>query len=213
MNMINNIKLNVLMNINYKKFIFFSSLAVYGVDSNNVSITELSPIITDTYYGLSKYVSERIFLLNKKHNKEKLIIIRTPTVYGLGDKINAHTPSGFLNILMEGGKIELWGDGTELREFIYIGDIIYIINKLTDIDYSGIINTGSGCGYSYKEAIDIIAKFLNIVPNITNKERTKEKINKVVKPDNLINIMGNVPFTNLHKGIELMIEKNNQHIL
>ena len=130
---------NVLRDIYYNKFIFFSSLAVYGVDNSNISITEDSPIITDTYYGLSKYVSERIFLLDKKHNKEKLIIIRTPTVYGFGDKINAHTPSGFLNILRVGGKIELWGDGTELREFIYVEDIIYIIDKLTQIDFFGIL--------------------------------------------------------------------------
>jgi UDP-glucose 4-epimerase len=173
-----------------------------------MNITEFSPIIADTYYGLSKYVSERIFLLDQKHNKEKLIIIRTPTVYGFGDKINAHTPSGFLNILREGGEIELWGDGTELREFIFIDDIIYIINKLTHIDYSGILNTGSGCGYSYKEAIDIIAKVLDIEPNVTNKERTKDKIDKVVDPDNLISIIGNVPFTTLYNGIDLMIKHN-----
>jgi len=193
-----------------KKFIFFSSLAVYGVDIHNVKISEKTEIRPDTYYGLSKYASEQLLKITfSKFKTSQCIIIRTPTIYGPYEKICAHTPSGFLNTYLDNREVTLWGDGLDLREFIYVDDIVKIVNYLILSDFSGVINIGTGTGYTYKKALDVISKRLNKKLTINSKKRTKEKIDKLVDPSLLNTLVPKFKFTSLDAGIEKIINTIN----
>ena len=193
-----------------KKFIFFSSLAVYGVDIHNVKISEKTEIQSDTYYGLSKYASEQLLKITfSDFQSSQLIIIRTPTIYGPNEKIRAHTPSGFLDTYIDGEEVTLWGNGSELREFIYVEDIVKIVNLLISSDFSGVINIGTGIGYTYKEALEIISKKLNKKIVIHTKKRTKEKVDKLVDPSLLNRLFPGITFTSLEDGIEKIINTDN----
>ena len=44
-----------------KRFIYFSSVEVYGDDIENTDITELTPVNPSTYYGVAKYAGEKLF--------------------------------------------------------------------------------------------------------------------------------------------------------
>jgi len=188
------------------KFIFFSSIAVYGVDHENNNIAEDSSIEADTFYGLSKYTSEKIFANGYvKETGGDAIFVRTPTIYGAGDRINAQTPSGFLNKFMANEKVELWGEGEELREFIYIDDIVYVINALLESDFSGAVNVGTGVPRSYKDAVDIIAEKLARKISVGNKKRTKNKIDKIVNAELLQRVIGGYEFTTLEDGMNRML--------
>ena len=188
-----------------KSFIFFSSLAVSGVDKHNREINESSLICCDTYYGLSKYVSEQLIDLALHGNTTiNFIKFRTPTIYGYGDKIEAHTPSGFLSAYMDGREVELWGGGSELREFIYVEDIPVIIYQLLQSSYSGPVVIGSGQPCSYVDVLDKISEIIGRKARYKSKKRTKEKIDKVVDPALFKILVPDFEFTSLQDGLRLM---------
>ena len=197
----------VLKNNPVRKFVFFSSLAVYGVDINNINISETTEIKPDTYYGLSKYASEQLLELTFSNlNESQLIKLRTPTIYGPNETILAPTPSGFLNTYLDGGEVTLWGDGTEMREFIYVDDIVKIVDLLISTEYSGSINIGSGTGYSYKDSLEIISKILKRKIIINRKKRTKEKVDKLVDRSLFNNLIPKFEFTSLESGLKKIID-------
>lgn len=191
-----------------KRFIFFSSIAVYGVDTHNTSISEKTEVHLDTYYGLSKFVSERLLSLEFLKLKESsLIILRTPTIYGPNEKIIAPTPSGFLMTCLEGREVTLWGDGSELREFIFIEDLARIMDLLFFSNFKGIINVSSGKAVSYKESLEIISKLLGKKLNIRSRERTKDKADKIYDISLFKSLFQNFSFTPLEKGLQAIYEK------
>jgi cupin fold WbuC family metalloprotein len=192
-----------------KKFLFFSSIAVYGVNIHNTSVTEKTSAKIDTYYGVSKFVSERLFSLQFSLLKESsLIILRTPIIYGPNEKITAQTPSGFLTTYLDGGEVTLWGDGSELREFLFIEDAVKIVDLLASSDFAGIINPSSGEGHSYKEALDIISKLLGKKLTIHSRERTKDKVDKVYDTSFFKSWFPKFSFTSLENGLQFILDSN-----
>lgn len=64
-----------------KRFIFISSIAVYGVDSSDQPINEASPVCPVTDYGKSKLAAEEYLLKLADQDKMQVVVIRPPLVY------------------------------------------------------------------------------------------------------------------------------------
>jgi UDP-glucose 4-epimerase len=186
-----------------KKFIFFSSIAVYGVDKEDTQISENTPVLLDTHYGLSKFDTETLLRLEfSKMKNSELVIIRPPTIYGPNEKIIAPTPSGFFTTYMNGGEVTLWGDGSECREFLFINDLLQMIDLLSFSKFSGTMNLPSGKGHSYSEALEIISKILGKKIKVNNKERTKTKVNKLYDAKLFTKTFPGFKFTTLEEGLK-----------
>ena len=98
------------------RFVFFSSSAVYGEDIHNINITEDTPVYPTSYYGMVKYISERLYWKALNSNEQgSLLILRPPTIYGPGDEGGTYGPVKFTNAAMKKEGLTLWGDGSELR--------------------------------------------------------------------------------------------------
>jgi UDP-glucose 4-epimerase len=188
------------------RFIFFSSIAVYGVDRHDVDISELTPIAPDTHYGLSKYDSELLLTLElKKASSSPLLILRLPTMYGPHEKLIAATPSGFLTTYLSGREVTLFGDGSELREFIYIDDVSEILDGLLNQNFTGVLNVGTGNPVSYRDALEAISRILNRKLHINHRERTKAKVDKVYNVSVLKSLMPGFQFTTLESGLRKIL--------
>ena len=210
-NSLNTFKLNLRMAENiaklsseckYKKIILISSNAVYGVHKKHKVISEKSNLYPDTFYSLSKYTTEKLLLINMEERMHKLVILRPSTIYGPGESITPHTPSGFLNKYLNGDKITLWGDGTELREFVFINDIVRLINRIIKSSFSGVLNIGGGKPRSYKDALDIISKILNKKIKIYSKPRTVSPVDKIYDLKLINELFPDFKFTSLEEGLE-----------
>ena len=189
-----------------KHFIFFSSAAVYGEDINNTNITEDTQIFPTSYYGMAKYTSER--LLSKTVNKQKgmdLTILRPPVIYGPGDQ-PCYGPSGFIKSFLNEEKITLWGDGTEMREFIFIGDVVNFVHKLIFQPYNGVINFASGNSHSFTEILELISSITKLNVEINSKKRTKEKVDHHFNNELIHRLFPKLTFTPIKEGIEKTIE-------
>ncbi|HIH51959.1 SDR family NAD(P)-dependent oxidoreductase [Candidatus Pacearchaeota archaeon] len=124
-------------------------------------------------YTASKVACEA--LANSYADFVKSIGLRISAGYGPGEerKMGFGSPAIiFLKDLMEGKSPEIWGDGSQTRDMVYIEDLVKMIIKSAEIDYSGILNVGSGESVSFKELIEKINKILkvNIKPKFIPKE-------------------------------------------
>lgn len=189
------------------RLIFFSSIAVYGVDVDNASIHEDTPVAPDTHYGLSKYDSEVLLTLEfSRHPESALIVLRMPTMYGPGERIVAATPSGFLTTYLSGSTVTLFGDGSERREFLYVDDVVGLVDFLAQSSFRGVLNPGTGRAVSYRDALDCISRILGHPLTIDHRDRTKPKVDKVYNIEKLRALLPTFRSTSLEQGLRRIAE-------
>lgn len=137
------------------KIFYSSSACIYPAfnqeDPNNPLCEEKSayPAEPDSEYGWEKLFSERLYLTYSRIHKIPVRIARYHNIYGpegtwKGGKEKA--PAAICRKVAEapdGGSIDVWGDGTQTRSFLYIDECIEATRRLMDSSFSGPVNIGS----------------------------------------------------------------------
>jgi len=197
-----------------KRFIFFSSAAVYGEDIHNINITEQTPVHPTSYYGMAKHISECLFTkVIGQEAQGSLVILRPPLIYGPGDAGETYGPVKFINAARDKEQITLWGDGRERREFIFIEDIIKIVYHLVFHKYTGVINVASGKSHSFRDVIEIVSHLISDDLKLNSRPRTKEKVDNEFSNSRFINLFKDFSFVGLDEGIGRTFDaENKSHI-
>lgn len=183
---------------------YLSSGAVYGEDVENLAITEETPHIPRSYYGLSKITAE--FMLAKFAEAQPACavgVLRPATIYGPGDLATAYGPSGFLDAAVTGRPLTLWGDGSELRELIYIEDVARLIAQYALMDHRGPLNLVAGRSYSFRDALAAVEKAAGRLPEINERPRSKQKVDNAYNNSRLRALFPDFAFTSLDEGVRL----------
>ncbi len=197
------------LNCDVKKIIFVSSAAVYGESIQRDSkINELTNVKLQSFYGMSKYVSEITLSKICTDKKISLTILRPPLVYGLGDKSDGYGPTKFINNLIFDRDFELWGDGRERREFIYIKDLVNVIDKINISNFIGTLNIVSGKSNSFRDIVDILKNNFYLTSKIIIKKRNKKKTNIYFLNKNLKKIIKDYKFFSLKDGINDILNEH-----
>jgi len=143
------------------KFVYFSSGgAIYG-NSSKKKYSEDAKIAPISYYGLAKSHIEEIILFYNRTKGLKYLIIRPSNPYGQGQNIfgNQGLIAVIIGKIIRKETICIWGDGSAIRDYIYIMDLVEIFYKNIELNiHSEILNIGSGIGYSVNEIIDVIKR-------------------------------------------------------
>lgn len=194
---------NILKDRPVRRFVYFSSAEVYGDDTHNTNITEDTPVNPSSYYGIAKYTSGRLLqkVISLKEGSS-LLILCPPLVYGPGDKSRGYGPSGFVWASIKRENITLWGDGSELREFIFIDDLVRLVHHLTFHNYYGIVNVASGRSYTFKNILEIISEIVSHDLLINSRSRTKMKVDHKFSNKLLLELLPDFFFTSLEDGIK-----------
>jgi len=146
---------------NAKKVIYPSSGNIYS--GNEMPHIESVYPRPRNLYAASKIASEAI--ANSYSDYVKSIGLRIFAGYGPGEEWKGDfgsAPFLFIRDLMQGKAPEVWGDGQQTRDLVYIDDVIAMIIKAAEVDYVGIVNVGSGNGTSFRELIKRISSILNV---------------------------------------------------
>lgn len=140
-----------------KKFIFLSSGgAIYGRTLAD-KIGEDHPTLPISNYGLGKLVSEHGLRMIANNSSMCTVSLRVSNPYGLGQIVKG--AQGFVAALVNAARtsapLEVWGDGSIIRDFIYVDDVVSAITTtiMKDLD-SCVINIGSGQGVSINQLIE-----------------------------------------------------------
>jgi UDP-glucose 4-epimerase len=184
------------------RLIYFSSAAVYGEETHDTRITEKSCVNPMSYYGAAKFAGECLLRkLIAAKPEISLLCLRPPLVYGAGDRGETYGPSGFVRSALRGDKITLWGDGAELREFIYVEDLTQIVSRLVFHDCYGVLNVASGTSYSFRVAVDLLARLIPVPLDIGSRPRTKERVDNAFINTLLRALLPDQHFTPLEEGL------------
>jgi len=178
---------------------------------------EITPIPTDeessldplSFYALTKKNQEEMLQLFSKTNGINHVIFRFQNVYGPGQSLkNPYTGiiSIFSNLIKNNRKIEIYEDGKESRDFVFIDDIINIlqlsVNNTKDINQ--VINIGSGVLTSVNEIANKLLVLLESKTQIYITGSFRKGDIKCNYSDNtkLISIYGDFPFTTIDAGLK-----------
>ena len=155
-----------------KRLIYISSGGtVYGVPLYN-PITEDHPTEPMCSYGITKLAIEKYTAMYTKLQGIEYRICRPSNVYGEGQRLNIGQGviGVFLDSALRGKPIEIWGDGTNKRDYLYVADFISALVKLIHHDGDGrVFNISTGKGYSLNDIISAIREDLNIPVEIKYK--------------------------------------------
>ncbi len=166
---VNLINLSVLHDI--KCFVFTSSIAVYG--ANQLPMTEdLTPQPEDPY-GISKYAVELDLRAAHAQFGLNYIIFRPHNVYGehqnIGDKYR-NVIGIFMNQILNGQPLTIFGDGEQTRAFSYIDDVAPIIahSVFNERAYGEVFNVGADQPYTVNYLAQVVCQAMGVSPNIVH---------------------------------------------
>lgn len=156
-----------------KRIFYSSSACMYPehnqMDPENPVCSEDSayPANPDSEYGWEKLFSERIYLAYNRNHGMQCRIARYHNIFGpfgtwTGGKEKA--PAALARKVAQAvnnSEIEVWGDGTQTRSFLYIDECIYGTKLLMRSDFSGPVNIGSEEMVSINQLADLLIAMSN----------------------------------------------------
>lgn len=137
-------------------FCFLSSTAVYGNAASNLDVDESTPLRPESLYGTSKACAEDVLRLSATRAKVPLSILRPGMVYGPGDVSAAYGPARLIRAALSGGEIELYGDGSEVRDNLYVDDLARMTASLGLARGEGVFVAGSGEAVSFRRIVELL---------------------------------------------------------
>lgn len=137
------------------KIFYSSSACIYPeynqLDPDNPECSEDSayPAAPDSEYGWEKLFSERMYLAYHRNHGLEVRIARFHNIFGpegAWDNGREKAPAALCRKVAEavdGGEIEIWGDGGQTRSFLYINECLEGVRRLMDSNFQGPVNIGS----------------------------------------------------------------------
>lgn len=139
--------------------VYLSSDAVYGFEDNPV--TEATPPAPASYYALAKYAAERLLECVAAARGVSLLCLRVTAVFGPGDPHSAYGPNAFARSLARERALQLFGDGEEERDHIYVEDVARLVTELIRARASGLLNLATGESRPFR---DVAKTMCDLVP-------------------------------------------------
>tara|TARA_X000000368_G_scaffold276484_1_gene219337 strand:- start:287 stop:1240 length:954 start_codon:yes stop_codon:yes gene_type:complete len=164
-----------------KRFIYASSAATYGNGSKNFDDLETDNYLSELFplniYGWSKHIFDR-FVIKQKKKPPQYVGLKFFNVYGPNEYHKRDMKSIALKIfekIQTGKKIKLfkshnpnYKDGEQLRDFIYVKDVLKIILWfIKKSKVSGIFNVGTGIPRSFNDLAHAVFKNTNKKKNLS----------------------------------------------
>jgi UDP-glucose 4-epimerase len=215
-NLIGSVNLiNAAINTGVKCFVFTSSIAVYG-SSPELPMTEATHPHPEDSYGIAKLAVEQELKTCKEMFGLDYIIFRPHNVYGerqnIGDKYR-NVVGIFMNQILQGKPMTVFGDGAQNRAFSYIGDVAPIMAEAIDTPaaYNQIFNVGADQPYTVNELAEAVAHAMGVEPNILRTPARNEVVSAYSSHAKLLQVFGERKPYSLEEGLQRMATWVKQH--
>lgn len=192
-----------------KCFVFTSSIAVYGANQLPMK-EEMTPMPEDPY-GISKLAVEQDLKSAHEMFGMDFIVFRPHNVYGerqnIGDPYR-NVVGIFMNQIMQGKKLTIFGDGMQSRAFSHIDDVAPIIAKSVEMKeaYNEVFNIGADTPYSVKELATIVCDSFGVSEQIDYLDARNEVVHAYSDHEKVHKYFGSlINNITLKDGIERMV--------
>jgi nucleoside-diphosphate-sugar epimerase len=132
--------------------LYFSSDAVYPFTAGQVS--EETPASPPDLYGAMHLTRE---LMARSLSNVPLLVLRPTLVYGADDTHNAYGPNRFRRTAQNDGRIQLFGDGEEMRDHIHVDDVAALTIRCLERRMTGTLNLATGISRSFRNVAELVA--------------------------------------------------------
>jgi UDP-glucose 4-epimerase len=189
-----------------RKIIFPSSGGtVYGVPENT-PIPETHSNHPICSYGINKLAIEKYLALFQRQYGLDYTILRISNPYGPYQPVNSGqgVVATFLHKVINNEEIEIWGDGSTIRDYVYVADVARALLQAANKNSAQrIFNIGSGLGHDLNEIL------VQIEQVVGKKARRRHLAGRLLDvPANVLDIgmarqiLDWSPAYNLHEGLE-----------
>jgi UDP-glucose 4-epimerase len=207
-NLIGSVNLiNAAVNHEVKCFVFTSSIAVYGAGQSPMT-EEITPLPEDSY-GIAKLAVEHELRVTREMFGLDYIIFRPHNVYGerqnIGDRYR-NVVGIFMNQLLRGERMTIFGDGTQMRAFTDINDVAPLIAGSVDFPpaRNEIFNVGADVPYTVKDLARVIANAMGKQCRVLHLDARKEVKIAFSDHSKAESVFGKAEKTPLEVGIRAM---------
>lgn len=152
---------------NVGKVVYTSSIGAYASAEVFKETENLEGPPMDMFPGWAKRMAElQIQAYKIQYGLENFAIVRPCNVYGPGDNFDPNNamvvPTLMYRIYHKEDPVVVWGDGSAIRDFAYSRDVAEgVILALHYGTGSGFVNIGSGQGYTIKELVETLHRFID----------------------------------------------------
>ena len=152
--------------------------ALYG---NAEGANETTLPVPGSYHGAGKVALEAFFSILGQRRPGGLTILRPSNIYGPGQPMRAGF--GIIPTLLErardGGKVTIWGDGSSVRDYLYIADMVAAC-RLALAGPSGVYNIGAGVGTSLNDLVQQVQEITGRVLLVERQPSRASDIQRIV---------------------------------
>ncbi|GLQ96685.1 NAD-dependent epimerase/dehydratase family protein [Dyella mobilis] len=200
--------LEALQNRSDAKLLYMSSGGSLYSGNIEGEASESSPVNPRSYHGAGKFASEWFISAWCQQYEATATALRPSNIYGPGQPERA----GFgiipaaLGKTIRGEMLPIWGDGTTVRDYLYIDDLISLCLKIVESPMPrgfSVLNAGSGLGISLNELLDLVEKVTRMP--LTRQYTCSRVVDakRVVLDNNLARSRyGWMPATTIARGLE-----------
>jgi GDP-L-fucose synthase len=201
-----------------ERYLFTSSIGVYEPANifNEDDVWSTFPSENDRFAGWAKRIGElQSQAYEIQYKWDKISIVRPANVYGPYDNFdpdNAMVIPSLINRACSGERpLNVWGDGSPIRDFIYSDDVADGMIEIVKQGYNKPINLGSGKGVSIKEiAVSIVDKMEDNCEIVWDTDKPSGDAKRIMNTDRARSI-GINPKINLDEGIDNTIKWYNKY--
>src|SRR3989338_1288699 len=190
------------------RIIYASSCEVYGRSASQAPVAETAELRPMSPYAASKAAADRLGFAYFQTYKTPVTIVRFFNIFGERQKerdFGAVIPI-FVGKAMRGEALEVFGDGEQSRDYLYISDVLDAYSAVLDHpELSGeVINFGTGLGTRIKDIAEYIAKKFNGKVSYT-AARPGETTGMVADFSKAKRLLGWEPKVGIYEGIDRYI--------
>jgi UDP-glucose 4-epimerase len=214
-NLIGSVNLvNAAVNHDVKCFVFTSSIAVYGAGQSPMS-EDMIPIPEDSY-GISKLAVEQELRVSHEMFGLDYVVFRPHNVYGerqnIGDRYR-NVVGIFMNQLLRGERMTIFGDGLQQRAFTHINDVAPIIAESVDFPASRnqIFNIGADVPHTVNDLAAVVAEAIGRPCNVDYLDARNEVKIAFSDHSKAERVFGKRTKTSLSDGVRTMAAWVREH--
>ena len=206
--------INASIKFNVSCFVFTSSIAVYGGIAPPMKESDF-PHPEDPY-GVAKFSVEQDLKTANEMFGLNFVIFRPHNVYGeyqnIGDRYR-NVVGIFMNQLMQGKELTIFGDGEQTRAFSYIGDVAPHIANCVNYPkaINEVFNIGADQEYTVKELAETTQKVMGISGKLKFLEARNEVTHAYADHSKASKTFNQHSYTSLEEGLTRMADWARTH--
>ena len=199
--------INAAVNHEVKGFVFTSSIAVYGGAAGTFS--EETPPHPEDPYGIAKLAVEQDLRCAGDMFGLRFLIFRPHNVYGprqnVGDPYR-NVVGIFMNQILQGRPMTIFGDGTQTRAFSYIDDVAPVIAAAIEHEaaWNQVFNIGADQSFTLNQLAAAVATAMDVELRVTHLPARSEARHAQSSHERITAMFGQPPTTSLEEGLGRM---------